>query len=358
MEMTYQAELGRLAGQRVLITGASGFLGRKLTQRLIQCGAEVHGISRADRVGTPGPSRWWRADMEDFSQVIKVWDAVRPDLVYHLSGVVNGAPDLDLLIPTYKSLLTTTVHLLERATRHGCRRIVLAGSLEEDAPADDAPPASPYGAAKSAAREYARLCHGLYGTPVALLRTFMAYGPGQPAWKLIPSIIGALRRGLSPRLSSGERQLDWIYVDDVIEGYLAASVVRGIDGLEIDIGTGELTSIRELAERLAQLINPRIPLNFGHLPDRPRRPSRRANRETARAHLGWSAQTTLDHGLKLTVEAHDIRDRPAVPAGTSCDDAPGSDDASARTARRTRCDPAGTVQTPTMETSDDRKRET
>jgi len=247
---------------------------------------------------------WWRANVEELRELEEVWDAVNPDVVFHLSGAVNGVPQLDLLLPTYHSLLTTTVNLLNVATRRGCRRLILIGSLEEHDPGSTTmAPASPYAAAKTAAHQYACMCHQLFGTPIVILRTFMCYGPGQPEWKLIPSTIRALGQGMAPALSSGRRELDWIYIDDVVDAFAAAAVAVGIEGRTLDIGSGRLTSIREIVERLVRLIDPSVVPRFGELPDRPARPVRAANTSETLRYLGWQAHITLEDGLLQTVRA-------------------------------------------------------
>lgn len=294
-----------LAGQRVLVTGASGFLGSHLSVRLRALGAEVHGVSRSDRSDSPGPTHWWRADIESMDELERLLATVRPTLIYHLSGVVNGAPLPDLLLPTYHSLLTTTVNLLAALTKRSCRRLILIGSLEEGDPTEgEAPPTSPYAAAKTSAREYVRMCHRLFNTPAVLLRTFMSYGPGQPEWKIIPSTIRALFEGVSPALSSGRRRLDWVYVDDVVDAFVAAAVTPEIEGMTLDIGSGHLASIREVVQCLVGLVHTEIEPHFGELPDRLDRPPRAADVTYTLEHLGWQARTPLEEGLRLTVEAY------------------------------------------------------
>jgi nucleoside-diphosphate-sugar epimerase len=294
-----------LRRHRILITGASGFIGSHLCRRLVTLGAEVHGVSRSARGDMPGPTRWWQVDLEKLTDVESLWDAVKPSIVYHLSGTVNGAPRLDLLLPTFHSLLTTTVNLLHVSTDRGCDRVIVVGSLEEEGLGDgSAPPASPYAAAKTAAREYVRMCHELFGLQAVMLRLFMGYGPGQPEWKLIPHTIRALVDGVSPAVSSGRRQLDWIYIDDIVDAFLTAAVAPGIEGKTLDIGTGRLTSVREVVENLVRLVNPAIEPCFGKLADRPERPARAADTAYTLRHLGWEARMPLEDGLKLTVQSY------------------------------------------------------
>ena len=133
--------------------------------------------------------------------------------------------------PTFHTLLASTVNLLTAVTDVGGGRVVLSASLEEptNGAADRLVPESPYAAAKLAAGAYARMFVKLYDTPVVSLRPFMAYGPGQNPMKIIPYTILSLLRGDAPQLSSGERALDWVYVEDVIDAFLAAASCSGVE---------------------------------------------------------------------------------------------------------------------------------
>ena len=267
-------------------------------------GAEVHGVSRRQREPcVDGPSRWWKSDIENVDEARALWDAVKPDVIYHMSGAVNGAPDLELLLPCFRSILSSTVNLLSVAASSGCRRIVLSSSLEdEDGPESDGVPASPYAAAKMAALQYSRMCYSVFGVPVVLLRPFMGYGPGQPTWKVIPSAVSALLKGEPPVLSSGQRELDWIFVDDITDAYVNAGFAAGIEGKTFDIGTGKLTSIREVVNHLVSLLNSSVQPQFGQMPDRPLRSARRADTAHTETLLGWRPKTPLEEGLRRTVE--------------------------------------------------------
>ena len=84
----------------------------------------------------------------------------------------------------------------------------------------------------------------------------MGYGLAQPTEKLIPHVILSLLRGESPELSNGQWVTDWVYIDDTIDGILAASVAQDVEGKTIDLGTGVLTSVREVIERVVAIVRP------------------------------------------------------------------------------------------------------
>jgi nucleoside-diphosphate-sugar epimerase len=289
-------------GRVVLVTGAAGFLGTHLCRRLVAGGARVHGVSRARRDPGNAGIVWWQRDMEHLEAVRSLFAEVRPDVVYHLSGDVNAAPELRLVLSTFHSLLTSTVNVLTMAEDLRCRRVVLVGSLEEPtAGARTITPASPYGAAKLGMAAYGGMFHRLFRTPVVILRTYMTYGPGQPTWKLIPSTILALLQGRAPRLSSGQRELDWVYVDDVVEAFLRAACLPDLEGETLDLGSGSLVSIRDLVRQIVTLVGAPIEPHFGVLPDRPAEPVRVADVAHAYAKLGWRAAVPLEDGIRRTV---------------------------------------------------------
>ena len=166
--------------------------------------------------------------MADLAVARHVFKTIRPEIVFHLAGTPNASPDLALVLPTFHGMLTSTINVLLAAMEVGCRRVVLSGSLTEPK-ADPATPHSPYAAAKWAASGYGRMFCSLYGSPVVVLRPFMTYGPGQAETKLIPTVILALLRGEPPRLSSGTYRADWVYISDVIEGFVAAATATEIE---------------------------------------------------------------------------------------------------------------------------------
>jgi nucleoside-diphosphate-sugar epimerase len=142
----------------------------------------------------------------------------------------------------------------------------------------------------------------LYKVPIVILRPFMTYGPGQSEKKVISYMIKNLIKGDSPKLGSGNRLVDWIYVDDVIEGFLAAATAEEAGGCTLDLGTGHMVSIRDIGSRLVGLTNSAVRPVFGAAQDRLFERIRCADTSIAKLKLGWQAKVSLDEGLRLTVD--------------------------------------------------------
>lgn len=116
---------------KILVTGASGFIGSHLCRHLSKLGADVHATSRVMRTSAQGGPCWWHSTLIEIDSVQEIFSKVRPDVVYHLAGSVGASTDKELVLPTFHSLLTSTVNILIGATEVGCRRVILSGSLTE-----------------------------------------------------------------------------------------------------------------------------------------------------------------------------------------------------------------------------------
>jgi UDP-glucose 4-epimerase len=288
----------------VLVTGASGFIGFHLCRRLSACGAKVHAVSRRPPANRSEDLHWWPGDVANIDIVRNLFRNIRPDVIYHLASHVMGAPGLEHVLPTFHGNLQTSVNLLTAAAEIGCRRLVLTGSLAEPELAKgEAFPSAPYAAAKWASSAYGRMFHALYQVPVVLARVFMVYGPAQKDLsKLIPYATLSLLQKKSPKVSSGERLVDWIYVSDVVEGYLTLVEADNIEGSTIELGSGKLISIREIVGHLADIVDSGVAATFGALPDRPMEPVRVANIAQTYERIGWKPATPLAIGLQATVD--------------------------------------------------------
>jgi UDP-glucose 4-epimerase len=300
----------------VLVTGARGFIGSALCRRLVAEGASVVGVSAASRPAEISGVRWARMGFRNEREWRVLWADAAPDVAFHLGGHVSGSQDLANVLPTFHANLESTVALLTVASEAVHARVILAGSMHEPAPDNPtAPPCSPYAAAKWAAMGYARMFQALYGISVSVARPMMVYGPGQwDTTKVLPYVTTSLLSGVSPALGTGTRELDWIFIEDVVEGLLRVAEHRASEVVDLDLGTGILTTVRAVAERVATILQSDVPLRFGAVRDRLLEQPRRANTDATRARIGWVATTSLADGLDRTVSWYKARAVDRLPA--------------------------------------------
>jgi nucleoside-diphosphate-sugar epimerase len=284
----------------VLVTGASGFIGRALVRRLVADGHSTVCTARRPADDVAEGAAWIPGDLTDRAFVQRLVAQARPAVVFHLASQVTGSRSIDVVPTTLANNLVASVGVLEAVTEAGCDRVVLIGSGDE--PAAGAAPCSPYAATKWAVGGYARMFLSLYDTPVTTARTFMVYGPDQPdTSKVVPYTITSLLRGEAPTLSSGRRLCDWVYIDDVVDALLVLADAPEMIGRVVDVGSGRLHTVRHVAETISTLVGGGIVPVFGGLPDRQGETEAVADvEETARV-CGWRPTTDLSEGLKRTV---------------------------------------------------------
>lgn len=289
---------------KVLITGASGFLGGHLAERLAQAGARLHLVSRRPpSVRLPGD--WHQQDLSDAEGTEALVRRVEPELIFHLTSESRGGAELDNVLPTFRNDLSCAVNCLVAAARIRCRRTIIIGSLEEPVGqsgiASAAPTSlTPYSVAKYATHIYTDFFSAVYGLPVVMVVLFMTYGPRQKPYKVIPYTILTLLAGGQPRLSSGKRLVDWIYVDDAIDCLTAAGTMPGVEGKTFEVGSSELVSIASVTNMIASLIPGSKEIVFGAEPDRGH--NRVSDITLAAKHLDWRPRTPLRQGLEATIE--------------------------------------------------------
>jgi len=292
-------------GSVVAVTGASGFIGAHLVARLCALGAQVHGIARSTLTFEHRHLHSWSVDLGDYAKVESTIRSIRPDYVFHLASHVMGAPDLKHVLPAFHANLATTVNLLTACaeTGHGTGRVVVTGSLVEPPAGElETIPSSPYAAAKWASSSYARMFHALYGLPTNIARVFMVYGPAQrDETKLVPYVVRSMLAGQVPKITSGQRQIDWINVADVVEGFLAIAAAPGIAGQSVDLGSGHTISTKDFVVQITKLMNLPLQPEFGALPDRPLEPLRTADVERSYRQTGWRPTVSLEQGLREVI---------------------------------------------------------
>jgi nucleoside-diphosphate-sugar epimerase len=289
-------------GRRVLVTGITGFLGANVVDRLLYLGAEVHGVARSS---APIHSvHLLTGDLTSPDFVRLTFREVKPDIVIHLAGQTNASTDKSLILPTFQGNLETTVNVLAAAADVNCSRIVVTGSLEEleASVGDDVLPMSPYALSKWGTVLYGRAFHAMYHAPVVIVRPFMTYGPRQRQTKLVPYVALSLLQGKAPRIKTAERHVDWVYIEDVVEGMLAAAIAPGVEGRTIDLGSGIRTSVRQVVTELVSVVGTTVSPSFEQDAAAYSNNDRVADLAKAALWLKWKPKTTLRDGLAQTVE--------------------------------------------------------
>ena len=298
-----------------LITGAAGFLGSALANRLAREGHQVRGL---DDLSTGDPQAlspdvlFTRGDVNDRP---KLWTLLQEvDCVYHLAARVIVAESV--LYPREYSAVNVggTVSLMEAMRDVGVRRVVLVSSgavygdqgeqpLKEDSPLD---PHSPYAVSKLSAEYYVRTIGNLWAIETVSLRVFNAFGPGQnlpPSHgPVIPNFIRqAVGGGTLVVHRDGSQTRDYVYVEDVVNAMVAAATARKVNRLVVNVGSGEETSVRELAKMVLEVTNSSAEIIFNPRTD-PGVSRMCADLSLAKESLGYRPRVSLEEGLRLTLE--------------------------------------------------------
>jgi nucleoside-diphosphate-sugar epimerase len=231
----------------------------------------------------------------------------RPDIVIHSAweGVGGALRSGDIQFDNIRS----TTSLADAAIAAGARKFVGIGSQAEYGRYDrrlvetDLPqPTMLYGAAKLAANHLvAQRCRDA-GVAFAWLRLFSVYGPGDnPNW-LIPSVAAALARGAVPKCTAGTQKWDYLHIDDVAAGILAAATTEEATGV-FNLSSGDPVAVRTVVEMLRDLAAPGLELKFGEVPFGPDQIMHLEGDNTRlRNATGWSVETALGDGLAQVVE--------------------------------------------------------
>lgn len=291
--------------RKVLVTGATGFLGWHLCTLLVDLGAEVVGVSRsASRTKLPPGVQADAINLNLVDDAIALVERTRPDYIFHLAGLVTADRSPDLVLPMLFGNLVGTVHVLHAALKVACKRVVQLGSSEEIGSVDGESwivPTSPYAAAKAAGSSYGRMFNRLYGLPVVIARPFLVYGPRQAGSKLIPYTILSLLRGETPLLTSGGQVRDAIFVTDLVRGILYSALSDAAVGQTLDLGSGVSHSVREIVQVIVELMGSKISPQFDKVPQRSEEQRHVADIARTREIIAWEPRWQLKDGLRETI---------------------------------------------------------
>ena len=308
---------------RGLVTGCAGFIGWKVCEHLLSAGYEVVGVDNLNDAYDVRLKQWRLAQLEgqrgfsfhladicDRPAMRKVFRESGPfDMVVHLAARAGVRPSVENPWAYIDTNVTGTLNLLELCRGFGVKKFILASTsslygannplpFREDANTDG--PLSPYAASKKAAEALCYTYHHLYGLDITVLRYFTVYGPaGRPDMSVFRFIRWIAEGEPLYLYGDGSQSRDFTYVDDIAEGTLRALKPLGYE--IINLGSDHPFSLRELIARIEALLGrkARIMQRERHPADVP---ATWADISKARMLLDWMPRTSLDEGLRQTVE--------------------------------------------------------
>ena len=309
-----------LAGRSVLVTGAGGFIGSHLSERLAEVGARVRAFVHYNSSGSLG---WLggspRADdieiiQGDLTDEATVRSAVSgTEVVFHLGALIS-IPYSYVAPSSYVQVnIGGTTNVLLAARAEGVGRIVHTSTSEVYGTAATVPMSeehplsaqSPYAASKTGADQIALSFARSFGSPVVTVRPFNTYGPRQSARAVIPTLISQCLFSDEVNIGNLTPTRDFTFVSDTVEGFLLAATSPDLAGTAINLGTGQEISIGTLAELIASLTGRELELNQQPVRMRPEGTEvERLCSDNALAHrlLGWQPSVALRDGLQLTID--------------------------------------------------------
>lgn len=297
---------------RILVTGATGFVGACLARRMVQSGHEVSITVReqSDKWRIADMSADLRqhcCDLRDADAVSALVQKVKPDAVFHLAtyGGFSFQRDSRTILEANFLGLANLVRACEKIdldcfvnTGSSSEYGVKDHPMREDEVLE---PLGDYGVTKAAASLFCRSEALLKQLPIVTLRLFSPYGPWDDPKRLIPYLIATAMRGEELRLSRPEYVRDFVYIDDVTTAYERVLATRVSPGEIINIGSGVQTSLGELVGHFGSLL-PIPHCSWGAVPAKKVEPERwLADRSKAASLLGWQPEHDLNAGLAKTV---------------------------------------------------------
>ncbi len=302
-----------LAGRQVLLTGATGFIGIRVTELLLEAGCRVavlvRDTARLSRLGAAAAHvQAVQADVAQAASVERVEPRLAGDIIIHLAATgTDMAPQpAEVFIDVN---IRGTATLMSLAQRGRTRRVVYTGScaeygagarLTEQA---SLAPRSLYGFSKAAGWLAAVAVGRESGIPVTSVRLFTPFGPHERPGRLVANTIRHALAGQDIPLTPGDQTRDFLYLDDAAEAIMAAAAAGPEADYEaVNVCTGRETSVRELVTRVLALMGDPVRPLFGRTPYRPDEPGSMSGDPAKAARLlRWKARTPLDEGLRRTI---------------------------------------------------------
>ncbi len=302
-------KFGFFRDRKVLVTGADGFIGQHLVQKLLEQSARVSVLSR--REGKPRlPVKKYMADLKDPFGVESCVLMADPEFIFHLAAQKTRSPKLADFENAIQENLMGSLHLFAAMKGlEGLESAVVVGTAEEygntSSPfreKEREAPVSSYSYSKLCITQLCQALYALQGMPLTVIRPSLAYGPGQPGDMFLPALIRSLAEDKPFAMSLGEQTRDYIYIDDLVEALLRAAQTQGLGGEIINVGSSIPLRISDLALKTEKMMAKKDMIRLGAI-------SYRAgeimdyfvDNTKARELLSWEPRVGIEEGLRRTI---------------------------------------------------------
>ena len=315
--------MSKLKGRKVLVTGAGGFIGSHLTERLLELGASVKVFVRYNSRQELGmlshiPDKKLKeidvvfGDLRDYNAVESALKGT--DIVFHLGALIaipysymNPRDVVETnVMGTLNILLASKANKKTKKIIHTSTSEVYGTGLK--IPMDEKHPLqaqSPYSASKIGADKIAESFYDSYNMPIVTIRPFNTYGPRQSLRAVIPTIISQALLKNNIELGSLAPRRDFTFVKDTVEGFVKIAQSDNVFGRTINIGSNREVSIGELVDKIAKIIGRDVHVAVSKERTRPKLSEvmiLKADNALAKKLIGWKPSVSLDDGLEMTIE--------------------------------------------------------
>lgn len=297
---------------KILITGAAGFIGKHLSNALNRQGHRVLALSRTG-FSADSAIEQHLIDLNDRKKLTPLINQLKPDYVVHLASIKKRSTELSDYRQVYEQNWHPTINLVEACSEAKClKRFVFIGSCEEYGlqlspfkEMNREMPVSAYAASKLAITHFLQALARANQFPSIILRPSLVYGPGQAEDMFLPALINALLNQQRFAMTHGEQYRDYLYIDDLIMAIQNALFAEINPGELINVSSGTHLTIKEITLKVTQFIEDSASLlDIGLLAYRTGEAMNYcASNARAKAILGWEPKTSIETGLSHTIKA-------------------------------------------------------
>ncbi len=266
--------MSSLSGEKVFITGATGFIGSNLTRRSLERGAEVF-------INIRNTSDTWRirdilnevnpipVDITEYEKLKDSLKEIQPDVIFH-TAAYGGSADQKNTEKIIETNIIGTVNLIRSCRDINVNLFVNTGTSSEYGMKNSAikesdllEPVTEYGVSKASATLFCQTSAVTQNLPIVTLRLFSPYGPYEQKTRLIPSVILAALQKTNPRITSRQFVRDFIFIEDVLDAYEAVIDVKNASGKIFNIGSGQQHSVGEVVDTVIDLLGNEVTYEVG-----------------------------------------------------------------------------------------------